>query len=336
MAENASLADIRDQRTARAVIASVVPVAEHWTHHVLRLNRGDALATLQAVLGDDPIPGAPTAEARIWRRRFTAVDLDTVLERIERGWSLGQQIIVPGDSSWPQSLVPDDHRSPFALWAQGETPLLGDQLESRIAIIGEETPSEYGAATAAELTEQLLYEGRTIVAFPRPGISKIATEVAVAESRPVVLVMSQSLELPVPDFDGLHGVVTRTGLLVSTQPPGGMPWHRSNHESRQLLAAISGVTTIVEAEPRSEWLKVAAEARGFGRQIAAVPGRVSDWTSAITNELIRTGEARLVTEGSEITELVDRPSRSSSPEVVRAQSRPGLLSRVLQEPGISR
>lgn len=310
MTSNSTFADIQDERTARAVIATVTAPGDFQTNHVLR-HTGNGLDTLRLALSDDPIGGIPRADLHLWRRRFDIVDPEWVFEGIGKGERLGQRILIPGDPHWPTVLDPLDHRTPLALWAEGNTSLLTDPLASRAALVGSSRPSEYGAEIASELGMSLAADGRTIVTFTDRGISRNVIQGTQQESDRVILVLHHAINQAKPGFDESRERVAENGLLLSTLPPNDDPVTDPRAANR-LLAAISGMTTVVEEQPGWDylWYSAPVEAAHYGKPVGAVPGRVTDLTSQSTNHLIRDGHAHLVQSYTDITDHLDRPSEA--------------------------
>ena len=81
-------------------------------------------------------------------------------------------------------------------------------------------------------------------------------------------------------------------------------------------------TVVVEAGLRSGSLTTASEAAKVGRVVAAVPGPVTSMISAGCHELIRAGEAVLVTDAAEAAEALGEIGRDLAP-VKRGPDRPG-------------
>jgi DNA processing protein len=96
------------------------------------------------------------------------------------------------------------------------------------------------------------------------------------------------------------------GLLVSELPPGETPTRGRFLARARIEAALSGSTTIVEAASRSGALPVAHWARELGRVVGAVPGPVTSATSYGTHQLHQIGAASLVTDASDLMDLVDQ------------------------------
>lgn len=294
---------ITSERMARAVLASVVPFEDITTiaslHHA-----GSGLGALRLAVGDDPIPSVGAPHALLWRRRFDIADVDTIRTNLEHGEAEGQQVLISGDQDWPASFSVLGSLAPIALWAQGDTSLLTDPPASRAAFVGGSECSPYGFEMASDLAEWIGADGRAVVAMQDTGIAEAVTLGGLRNTNKVITVLPHELDQDKDGFDYLRNKVAGVGLLLTDRPPGTLLSTRSH----RILAALAGVTTVVEAQPHSDAMLIASIARDCGREVGAVPGRVTDKASASANELLRQGGARLIAGGSDIADLLDKNS----------------------------
>ena len=109
---------------------------------------------------------------------------------------------------------------------------------------------------------------------------------------PPVAVLAGGAETAYPArMRHLHRRLIETGAVVSEMPPG-FGGHRWCFPARnRIIAALSTLTIVVEAAPRSGSLITADLATDLGRTVAAVPGPVTSRTSAGANELLHAGAA---------------------------------------------
>lgn len=294
---------ITSERMARAVIASVVPPEDSTT--ALLLNRaGSGLDTLRLAVRDEPILWIDPPRVHLWRRRFDVANIDAITADFERGKEAGQKILIPGDPDWPMSLSVLRMLTPPVLWAQGDTSLLADPPVSRAAFVGGSECSPYGFEMASDLAEWIAADGRAVVAMHDTGIAEAVTLGGLRHTNKVITVLPHGLDQQKDGFDYLRNKVAGVGLLLTDRPPGAL----SSTRSHRILAALAGVTTVVEAQPHSDAMMAASIARDCGREVGAVPGRATDKASAGANELLRQGGARLVADGSDIADLLDKNS----------------------------
>ena len=94
--------------------------------------------------------------------------------------------------------------------------------------------------------------------------------------------------------------VARTGALISEYPPGTTPAKHRFLVRNRLLAAMSGVTVVIEAGRRSGSLSTASAAAHLGRTVMAVPGPVTSAMSVGCHLLLRERFAQLATGAADV------------------------------------
>ena len=87
----------------------------------------------------------------------------------------------------------------------------------------------------------------------------------------------------------LHRRIRETGIVLSELPPGTQPYRWSFPARNRIMAAISRMTVVVEADDPSGSLITSDFARDLGRCVAAVPGRVTSKVARGTNGLLKDG-----------------------------------------------
>ena len=94
-------------------------------------------------------------------------------------------------------------------------------------------------------------------------------------------------------------------MLLSEIPPGGSPMRHRFLQRNRLIAALAGVTVVVEARWRSGALNTAHHVSRYGRTLAAVPGSVFSGQSVGCHRLLREEDARLVTTPEDLRLLLE-------------------------------
>jgi DNA processing protein len=115
---------------------------------------------------------------------------------------------------------------------------------------------------------------------------------------------------------------------LSPFPPGARPYATHFPARNRVLAALALGVVVVEATARSGALITAGYAGELGREVFAVPGRITSDTSAGTNGLLAEG-AKLVRGWSDVVQELPEPWRHAAgpgPAVPGADI-PGLQAR---------
>jgi DNA processing protein len=100
--------------------------------------------------------------------------------------------------------------------------------------------------------------------------------------------------------------VQERGLVVSELPPGTGAWRWAFPARNRIMAALAGMTVVVEAAERSGSLITADLAADLGRDLGAVPGPVSSRASAGPNGLLA-GGACLVRDAQDVLDAMLGP-----------------------------
>ena len=226
----------------------------------------------------------------------------------------------PTDAQYPALLavIP----SPPPLSVRG-TLVPGDALA--IAIVGARAATAYGVEVAESLAAELASRGVTIVSGLARGIDAAAHRGALAGGGRTLAVLGHGIEHDVypPENRALARTICEHGALLS-QFPATMPplAHHFPARNRTLAGLALGVV-VVEAAERSGSLITAGLAGDLGREVFAVPGRITSAASRGANGLIRDG-ARLVGHWTDIVAELPEPWRGqvSAATTVEAQALP--------------
>lgn len=235
-----------------------------------------------------------------------ARDLATAEER-------GHRFVCPGDDEWPARALEGLARAgisngrggpPLGLWVRG--PLRLDEAAGRaVSIVGSRSATTYGAQVAGRIAADLADSGVTVVSGAAYGIDVAAHRGALAGGGPTVAVLACGIDRVYPA--GNHAVIehlAQHALVVSETPPGCAPTKLRFLSRNRLIAALGAGTLVVEAAVRSGALSTAAWAGRLGRIVMGVPGPVTSAPSEGVHELLRRGEAQLVTSAAQVLELV--------------------------------
>ena len=215
-------------------------------------------------------------------------------------------VLAPGDPTYPRLLaaVP----GPPRLWVRG-TLRPTDSLA--IAVVGSRRATVYGEDAAERLAYDLAARGVTIVSGMARGIDTAAHRGALAAGGRTVAVLGCGVDVVYPPENRrLAAEIEAHGALVSQFPPG-MPPLRGHFPARnRTLAGLALGVVVVEATERSGALITAGHAGDLGREVFAIPGKITSPASRGSHGLIRDG-ATLIQSWSEVTQELPEPYRSA-------------------------
>ena len=220
--------------------------------------------------------------------------------------------------------------APWALIGRGDPGLL-DGLEpfGAVTIVGARRATSYGREIARELGRELAAAGMIVVSGLAFGIDACAHRGALDAGRTIaVLGCGPDIAYPAA-HRSLWRRISEEGLVLSELPPGAAPWRWTFPARNRIMAALAGMTVVVEAAARSGSLITADLAADLGRDLGAVPGPVTSRASAGPNDLLA-GGACLVRDAQDVLDAMlgagrrggsSAPALRSSPRWPRSSPR---------------
>jgi DNA processing protein len=208
-------------------------------------------------------------------------------------------------------LYPDSLRdaadAPWALIGRGSQKLLeGLEPFEAVTIVGARRATSYGREIARELGRELAAAGMTVVSGLAFGIDGCAHRGALDAGRTIaVLGCGPDVAYPA-SHRSLWRRVCEVGLVVSELPPGATPWRWTFPARNRIMAALTGMTVVVEAAKRSGSLITMDLAADLGRDLGAVPGPVTSRASAGPNSLLASG-AHVIRDAQDVLDAMLGP-----------------------------
>ena len=199
-------------------------------------------------------------------------------------------------------LCPD---APAVLFSLGHTDLSIDT--HALSIVGTRHATNYGVDFTSSLIGALsetLVKRPVIVSGLAYGIDIAAHRGALANTLPTVAVLAHGLNTiyPAPHRKEAARIVSEGGMIVS-EFFSQDKIHRSNFLQRnRLIAGLSHATIVVESDSHGGALATARIADTYGREVFAVPGRVTDRYSTGCNNLILRNMAHILTSASQLAD----------------------------------
>ncbi len=201
--------------------------------------------------------------------------------------AVGARLIVLGEPGFPRALA-DLTLPPPALYVAGEIP-----DRPAVAVVGARKASAYGLEVAHWFGRALAGAGALVVSGFALGVDGAAHRGALAEESGATLaVLGCGLAVDYPrEHRGLRREIRARGALVTEFPCAHAPEPWRFPVRNRLIAALAGVLVVVEAAPKSGSLITARLALDLGREVLAVPGRLTDELAVGTNALLADGAA---------------------------------------------
>ncbi len=195
--------------------------------------------------------------------------------------------------------------APWALIGRGDRELVCDlEPQAAVTIVGSRQATSYGREVARELAREVSAAGLVVVSGLAFGIDACAHRGALDAGGRTLAVLGCGPDRPYPAAHrSLWRRVVETGAVISELPPGSTPWRWSFPARNRVMAALAGMTVVVEAAARSGSLITADLAADLGRDLGAVPGPVTSRASAGPNELLA-GGCCVVRDGQDVLDAL--------------------------------
>jgi DNA processing protein len=181
--------------------------------------------------------------------------------------------------------------APWALVGRGD-PCLLDDLEpvATVTVVGARRATSYGREVARELARDLAGAGMLVISGLAFGIDACAHRGALDAGGRTIAVLGCGPDNAYPAAHrSLWRRICEEGLVLSELPPGATPWRWTFPARNRIMAALAGMTVVVEGAARSGSLITADLAADLGRDLGAVPGPVTSRASAGPNNLLAGG-----------------------------------------------
>ena len=211
----------------------------------------------------------------------------------------GVQFYTKEDEEYPPRLrtIPDP---PEVLYVAGKLP---SPVMPALAVIGARDASPYGREQAKRFAKELSEVGIQIISGMARGVDGIAGRAALPGSGGSFAVLGCGVDICYPPENrDLYDALKERGGLISEYHPGTLPKAGLFPARNRIISGLSDALLVTEARLRSGTLITTDAALEQGREIFAIPGRISDPFSMGCNELIRQG-AQLAADPGQIIEF---------------------------------
>jgi DNA processing protein len=189
-------------------------------------------------------------------------------------------------SNYPKKLIhiPD---SPCCLYLKGKLP---DENIPSVAMIGARDCSNYGKEIALEYARDLAANGVQIISGLARGVDSFSHEGALSIKGKTFGVLGCGVNICYPKENfGLYTNMIETGGIISEYPIHTQPLSMLFPERNRIISGLADIILVIEAREKSGSLITTDLALEQGKDIFAVPGRVTDSLSKGCNRLIFQG-----------------------------------------------
>lgn len=194
--------------------------------------------------------------------------------------------VCTADAEYPERLrhIPDH---PFGLYYKGRLP---QPQKLAVAVVGARECSDYGHFIATELGKELGAAGIQVISGMARGIDGISQLAALDAGGESYAILGNGVDICYPkDNRPIYDRMLVQGGILSTYPPGTAPKPQLFPPRNRIVSGLADVLVVVEARQKSGTLITVDMALEQGREVYAVPGRITDRLSDGCNKLVKDG-----------------------------------------------
>ena len=227
-------------------------------------------------------------------------ELDSSRREYQELGERGIRFITPLDEEYPERLR-NIYDYPMGLWVKGSLP---DESHPAAAIVGSRSCTNYGEQAAEYMGRELGRNGVQVISGLAMGVDGAGHRGALKAGGRTWAVLGCGVNVCYPKRHyPLYPSVLEQGGILSEYPPNRSPKTFHFPVRNRLISGLSDVILVIEAGEKSGSLITAHLGLDQGKEIFALPGRITDRVSRGCNQLIRDG-ASILTAPEDVLEYL--------------------------------
>ena len=227
--------------------------------------------------------------------------------------------------------------APVLLYFKGSADLNTAKL---VSIVGTRNATDYGKEICKVLIADLKIHQPLIVSGLAYGIDGAAHKESLRSDIPTLGVLAHGLDRIYPaQHRSLAEKMIECGGLLTEFMSGTIPDRENFPKRNRIIAGLSDVTIVVEANVKGGALITAELANSYNRDVFAYPGRIHDEFSQGCNYLIKTNRANLITKVADLEYIMgwnrkpDLPIKSQLSLLINLTTDEQIIADVLASKG---
>lgn len=216
----------------------------------------------------------------------------------------GIDLYPASDPMYPKRLLEIPDR-PEAIYVIGRLP---EERRPAVALIGARVCSGYGAYAAEWFGGELARAGVCVISGLARGIDGIGQKAALECGGSTCAVLGCGPDICYPPENGrIYDGIRRHGAIISEYPPGTAPKAGLFPQRNRIISGLADLVLVIEAREKSGTLITVDTALEQGKEVWAVPGRLTDSLSDGCNRLIWQGAVPALSPASVLEALRQLP-----------------------------
>ena len=220
------------------------------------------------------------------------IDYEKILKKLKK---IGAYTVTYEDDSYPW-LLKKTYDPPIILYSRG--PLSDGSLEPCMSIVGTRKPSDYGKKVAEGFAKELAVMGFNVVSGFARGVDTFVHKAVIdcenAKGKTIAVFGCGVDVIYPPENKKLYEKMCREGYILSEYELSAIPDAVNFPKRNRIISGLSYGTIIVESGIGGGAMITARFALDQSREVFAVPGFITSKNSEGPNNLIKTGQAKLV------------------------------------------
>lgn len=198
----------------------------------------------------------------------------------------GMGVVCYFDEEFPQKLR-NIHNPPFQLFYFGRLPKKEERI---ISVVGARRCSGYGKEMTLKFSEELAQKGFSVVSGLAMGVDGYAHEGALKGKGDTYAILGCGVDICYPpNHHKLYEEIKHNGGIISEYAPHTNPMPEFFPNRNRIISGLCDVLLVMEAKEHSGSLITANFALEQGKDVFAMPGRITDTLSRGSNKLIAQG-----------------------------------------------
>lgn len=229
---------------------------------------------------------------------------------IQKEWEILKKkninLLIYGEEAYPWKLSKISDPPPL-LYHKGKADILD---KPSVAVIGARACSNYGSLAAKELGRELAAVGIVVVSGMARGIDGICQWASLENKGESIGVLGSGVEVCYPPENRrLYERLQTEGCVVSENAPFIPPSPGLFPLRNRIISGLADVVVVVESREKSGTLITVDMALEQGKEVYAMPGRITDSVSRGCNKLIKQGAGLILSPEEFIEEICPILSR---------------------------
>ena len=220
--------------------------------------------------------------------------------------------------------------APYGIYYKGRLP---EDKKPSVAIIGARSCSDYGRQMAGQFGKELAKAGVQVISGMARGIDGIGQKAALGAGGYSLGVMGCGVDICYPlENRDLYDLLCSHGGVCSEYLPGTEPCANLFPPRNRIISALADMVLVVEAKSRSGTLITVDMALEQGKEVYAVPGRVTEALSEGCNRLLQQGAGVAISPGEVIRSLTGKMPEGEAPFYLLSEIESDILQNLDDTP----